>query len=79
MTYERSADELEMASHLQEQLNTAGRAEVTKALKSEQPKDFDGNCIDCAEELPPVRIAYGRVRCCECQTEKERLAKLGRK
>lgn len=75
---ERSADELDAASELQEQANVDGLARVRAAL-IETHKDFDGiHCVnpDCGEELPPVRIAYKRVRCAPCQAEIERQERL---
>jgi len=84
MTYEKVADELEHAAHLQDQLNIAGVKHVRKALAPETPKGVDGRhikqfiCIECEDPLPPIRMAMGRLRCTTCQVEKERLAKLGR-
>lgn len=81
MTYEKSADDLEMAAHLQDQLNTAGVAAARQAMAPQKADGFDGvHCVepDCGEPLPPVRIAYGRVRCTDCQVKADRLAKRGK-
>ncbi len=79
MIYEKVADDLELASHLQEQLNAAGVAAVRLANAPETAEGMTVDaCVDCDDPLPAVRIAYKRIRCACCQTEKERLAKLGR-
>lgn len=70
---ERSADVLDMASDLQDRMNQDGIALAQRALEQEQPPQgvqFDGlHCVeeDCGVELPPVRIAYKRIRCSACQ------------
>lgn len=71
---ERTADELETAEEVREQAVVDGLASVRAQLVQTHP-DFDGiHCINprCGEELPPVRIAYKRVRCAPCQAEVER-------
>lgn len=79
MTYEKVADELELATHLQEQLNMAGVAQSRKALEPEsEPGVVVRECVRCGDDLPQVRIEYKRIRCTVCQVETERLAKLGR-
>jgi hypothetical protein len=78
---ERTADELEVAEEVREQAVADGLASVRARLIEKHP-DFDGkHCIepDCGDELPPVRIAYGRIRCTPCQCEVERKEKLGRR
>lgn len=79
--YEKSADELEMASHLQDQLNTQGRKVVAAALAPQTHPDFNGkDCLDCEVELPPVRIAMGRIRCTVCQIAQDKINKqMGRR
>lgn len=84
MTYEKVADDLEQASHLQEQLNMAGRKVCAKAAGPQTPIGADGEhmvrtqCIECEDPLPQVRIEYKWVRCTPCQIEADRLKKLGR-
>jgi hypothetical protein len=76
---ERTADELEAAEELREQGVVDGVARARLQLVQEH-KDFDGvHCLACGDELPPVRIAYKRIRCTPCETEVERKAKLGRR
>ncbi len=79
MTYERDADELAMAGHLQEQLNDAGVAAVRRALKPQVAEGFDGHhCVVCEDALPPIRIEMGRVRCTTCQIVEDARLKLRR-
>lgn len=73
--FEKTADECDTAAQLQDHFNQQGRAAISAQLKSEQGADFDGTCVDCGEEMPPVRIAYGRCRCTLCQVAKEKLDK----
>lgn len=80
--FEKTADECDTAAQLQDHFNQQGRAVVSAALASEIVKlekstgeKFDGCCVGCGEDLPAVRIAYGRVRCTPCQTTVEKLDK----
>lgn len=79
---ERSADELEAAEEIREQIRDDGLARVRAQLTQSHP-DFDGiHCVNpkCGEELPPVRIAYKRVRCAPCQQALEdRDRRMGRR
>lgn len=84
MIRERSADDLEQASHLQEQLNMGGRKACENALAPQTPKGKDGqhikvtHCIeeDCGEPLPPIRIEMKRTRCTTCQILEDKRTKL---
>lgn len=43
-----------------------------KVMPEKHP-DFDGaHCIDCGVEIPSERLAWGRIRCSDCQGYKER-------
>lgn len=81
MTYEKEADPLALAAHLQEQLNMAGRRACEQALVPQTPKDEKGKhlavllCVECEVELPPVRIVMGRVRCTPCQIDEDKRLK----
>lgn len=74
-----------MAARRQDEMNDAGVAAARKQLAPEEPPKgvkFDGrHCIeeDCGEELPAVRIAYGRIRCTACQVRREAAEKRGRR
>ena len=73
---EKTADQIEMASQIQEKINEQGLALVRAAGGPQKHPDFDGeHCVDCEDDLPPVRIAYGRIRCTPCQTAAEQAAK----
>lgn len=84
MSYERDADELALASKLQEDMNSQGVAASRRALEPQTPKDKEGNhvkvteCVepDCGETLPPIRIEMGRIRCTPCQVLKDKADKL---
>jgi len=79
---ERSADMLDQASDLQEKINQSGRAQNERALAPQKHPDFDGvHCVeeDCGEDLPPIRIVMGRIRCTPCQVAADkRLKQQGR-
>ena len=74
---DHSADSLDHASDVEQAFRdaaiTAARAQARK------PADFDGeNCYDCGLEIPAGRLALGKFTCVECQTLKEKNAKLNR-
>lgn len=81
MTYEKCADELEQASHLQEQLNLAGRKASEAALAPQTVGDERvAECVVCEDPLPEVRIVMKRIRCVTCQiAEDKRFKQLGRR
>jgi RNA polymerase-binding transcription factor DksA len=44
-----------------------------KALPEKHP-DFNGqHCVDCGDEIHPVRLELGKVRCIHCQSFLERV------
>jgi RNA polymerase-binding transcription factor DksA len=46
-------------------------------LAPEVHPDFDGiNCVDCGDTMPKQRLVLGRIRCVECQQERESREKL---
>ena len=50
---------------------------VGKSAPESHPA-FDGaGCVDCAEAIPPARLALGKVRCVPCQELLERARRLG--
>ena len=71
---ERMADVLDHASQISEQIRD-GEVKAAMALAApERHPGFDGvHCVerDCEVELPPERLAIGRIRCVDCQTRKE--------
>lgn len=39
----------------------------------EHDESFDGlHCVDCCDEIHRARLALGKVRCVECQSELEK-------
>lgn len=74
---DNSADSLDHASDVEQ----AFRDAALKAARTEEPvpKDFDGeSCHTCGLDIPAPRLALGKFRCVECQTLKEKNAKLNR-
>lgn len=81
---ERSADPIDMASQLEEQQTEQAQLARQRAVEAEDKKardeaidrGFDGeHCVECEDDLPAVRIAYGKVRCTPCQVEHDSLKK----
>ena len=67
------SDSLDKAAEIQDTMNNAGIAAAALQTAPEKHPDFDGaNCVTCGDEMPPVRLAYGRIRCVICQTKLER-------
>ncbi len=69
------ADEADNAQSMIDAENDNGVDRSRAALKPELHPGFDGqHCVDCDDELPPLRLAMKRVRCVMCQTllEKQR-------
>jgi hypothetical protein len=45
---------------------------VSPALAAQTHPDFDGaHCVDCDVVIPAQRLAWGRVRCTECEATRE--------
>lgn len=45
-----------------------------RAMEPQRHPNFDGaNCAVCADPLPALRLAMGKVRCVYCQTRLEKL------
>lgn len=59
-------------------LHNSRSVAAARALSApEQVQLEDGSwpiteCVDCGEDIEPVRLAMARVRCIACQTHKER-------
>lgn len=69
MSNSNGNDNLDHASVIQDAINNSGIAAASLKVAPEKHPDFDGsNCVKCGEELPSVRLAYGRIRCVTCQT-----------
>lgn len=69
----RDADNLDVASELQDAFNKRGIAAIAARTAPEKHEDFDGkHCLDCPTEIPAMRLAMGRIRCVLCQTAVEK-------
>ncbi len=72
---EKSANENDMASDLEEAFREKAIKAAQLSLKQHHP-DFDGvNCLDCREPVPELRLTMGRIRCVYCQNIEERRQK----
>jgi len=69
---ERHSDLVDEANALTE-ANTANLIELARRANApETHPDFDGEtCVDCGADIPPQRLALGKVRCVHCQSKKE--------
>jgi hypothetical protein len=69
MILEKSADDLDMASQLQEQQNEQALERMRAVPKVQTHPDFDGeHCVECEVDMPTERLAAGRVRCTICES-----------
>lgn len=70
---ERHADPIDAATDLAEEMNSRALANFRKQNVPQTHPDFDGKtCIDCADDIPAVRLEMGRIRCVACQGVLER-------
>lgn len=69
----------ERAERLAEAERDAALARVRRAAAArERHPEFDGtHCVECEIEIPAARLALGKVRCIDCQTEQERSVRHG--
>ena len=69
----QSSDPLDIASE-QEQIDRDAALQAIRDLANtpEAHPDFDGEtCVSCGDNIPPARLAMGRVRCVICQSRIE--------
>lgn len=72
---EKSADETDMASDMEEAFREKAIEQVQSHLRQHHP-DFDGvTCLDCGEDMIELRLQMGRIRCVYCQNILERKQK----
>ena len=66
------SDPFDAASE-QEQADRDGALEKIRLLNApETHPDFDGEtCILCGDDIPPARLAMGKIRCVPCQSRME--------
>ena len=77
-----TADPLDQASLLTEQLTKAYLDNTRAKARPEQIQRADGSwpsltCVDCEDELGG-RLALGKIRCISCQSAKERERRFAR-
>lgn len=69
----------DVADQAQDQIDAFNNQAVDRARKAAAPEshpEFDGeHCIECEIDIPPARLALGKVRCVECQQLHEKGAK----
>lgn len=69
---------MEIADELAEAEREVGVTNARNALAPQHHEDFDGvHCIDCAAQIPQVRLDAKRIRCTYCESVVEKKAKRG--
>lgn len=77
---DRCVDVIDQACKVEQRMRQAyiSAALAKSAPEQEQVKDEDGNlywpvteCVDCDDDIPPARLALGKIRCVICQSAKE--------
>lgn len=69
---ERHADPIDEATALAASLTEGAIAAARRATEPESHPDFDGKtCIECGDDIPPDRLALGKIRCIRCQRDLE--------
>jgi RNA polymerase-binding transcription factor DksA len=76
----RGADDLDQAAELTQTRVDDAVAAVRRKARPEQVQNLDGSwpsplCVDCDDDIPPLRLSLGRIRCVYCQTAIEREAR----
>lgn len=74
------ADIIDDAQAYNETYQAAALATQRAKVLPESHEDFDGeHCLDCGDEMPLQRLAWGRIRCVSCQEFKERVETVQRR
>lgn len=73
-------EQVDQANQIVEEFTASHIYRIQQRNKPEQVQNPDGSwphteCIDCDEPIPEGRLALGKVRCIDCQEEKERYEK----
>lgn len=64
---EKFADEVDRACSIEHALKEEGIKRVLASVEK-APLDFDGaTCVECGEDVHPVRLRHGFFRCTYCQ------------
>lgn len=67
------ADEVDIAQEVNEFHQERSLADARAKVAPESDPRFDGkHCVECEEEIPPARLAMGKVRCVVCQSDQEK-------
>jgi len=62
------ADLVDIFQADREVTDEAALKNVRARVQPESHPDFDGaHCVECGNDMPPERLAWGRVRCTPCQ------------
>ena len=70
----RHSDPFDEASENEDAFRAQALEDMRRSMKESHP-DFDGKtCLECADDIPVERLAWGRIRCTACQDVKERTA-----
>lgn len=76
MELERTADQVDIAQAMQDDLNNRSLAAARQKSLPENPEGFDGkNCFECGDSIHPARLELGRCLCLDCQVLRENLLK----
>jgi RNA polymerase-binding transcription factor DksA len=74
--FERTPDENERATLIEAHFTDVALEAAREKTRPQSHPNFDGeHCVDCADPIPPERLAFGRVRCVACQEIIEREAR----
>ena len=66
-------DIADLAGPMIDLLNSEAVRRATGKSGPESHPDFDGEtCVGCGDEISPIRLRMGRVRCVDCQARLER-------
>lgn len=74
----RLADPMDLAAQMSEDMLNADIQNARVKTEPEKHPDFDGaHCVEetCGIEIPAARLEMGRIRCVECQTRRESIAR----
>ncbi len=74
--YFELTDDSDRASAIEAQFNEDALEEARRRIAPETSPDFDGkHCIECGEKIPAARLKLGKIRCIDCQSQKEQKTK----
>lgn len=69
-------DETDQAQWIQLAEQASFNERAKKANAPEYSPDFDGvHCVECDAEIPAARLKLHKIRCVDCQEEREKTIK----